>query len=194
MNANRDHSDSQLVDLLITGDNTAFETIYRRYAADLYKYARRNISVKEDCEEIIQEVFESLWARHDKLQHVTAQEGYLKGYLINMVRYKIIRYFKNSEIKKRYAEHFRLFEAVYDNIMEEESEISTQAIINRGLAELPERCQMAVKLRLTENLSNSDIAKRMNIKKGTVENYMVTALSHLRASNQNLFKTMHIDV
>lgn len=64
----QDHTDAELVSLLRNGDKAAFEAIYRRYAADLYRYARKNVSVPEDCEEIVQDVFESLWIRHENLK------------------------------------------------------------------------------------------------------------------------------
>ncbi len=177
------HSDTELAALLSTGDKDAFESIYRRYGSGLYRYARKNITVKEDCEEIIQEVFESLWARRESLGNVTS----LGAYLYQMVKYKVIRYFQHYRVRKKYAEHYRLFEAVFDSIDEGEGDpTSVQMMIERKMAHLPERCQQALKLRLTENLSNSDIAKRMNIKKSTVENYMVTALAYFRAAYQNL--------
>lgn len=180
-----DHNDPELLALLIQGDDKAFEAIYRRYVSLLYRYARRNVPINEDCEEIIQEIFESLWKRHEDLHHVTA----LDAYLFRMVKYKVIRYFRHSQVKKKYAEHYSLFEAVYNATAEGERDPSAlQSMLDRSLAELPERCQQAVKLRLAENLSNSDIATRMNIKKSTVENYMVTAVSHLRASFKDLLK------
>ncbi len=175
--------DAQLVSPLALGNKIAFEAIYRKYAADLYRYARKNIDSKEDCEEIIQEVFESLWARHDKLGHVTD----LKAYLYRMVKYKVIRYFQHSAVKKKYAEHYTLFEAIYDTAAPEERDTETlQLLIEKSLTQLPDRCQLAVRLRLHENLSNADIAIRMNIKKSTVENYMVTAVAHLRSSLHHL--------
>jgi len=63
----QNHDDSELVELLIQGDKKAFETIYKRYASDLYRFARKNIPLKEDCEEMVQEVFESLWIRRENL-------------------------------------------------------------------------------------------------------------------------------
>jgi RNA polymerase sigma-19 factor, ECF subfamily len=178
-----DHSDTELISLLNQGDTKAFEIIYRRYAPALFKYTRKNISRKEDCEEIIQEIFESLWLRHKQLSHVTT----LSGYLFSMARYKIIRYFQHSKVIMKYAEHFRLFEAVYDNSTGQEGPSEDRsAMIDKSIASLPARCQEAVKLRLNENLSNTDIAKRMNISKGTVENYMVTALNHFKSSCQDL--------
>ncbi|AYB32025.1 sigma-70 family RNA polymerase sigma factor [Chryseolinea soli] len=174
-----DHTDMELLTLFINGHEQAFNTIYRRYAGKLYTYARKSISVKEDCEEIVQDIFESIWNRREKLTHLTALEAYLFG----MVKYKVIRYFHHSLVKRKYEEHYKFFEAVYDSMDDVEKEPSIiQNIIDNGLSELPERCQQAIKLRLIENLSNADIAKRMNIKKTAVENYMVTALNHLRAS------------
>jgi len=180
----QNYSDALLVRLLSAGDKKAFEAVYKRYASNLYAYARKNIAVKEDCEEIIQEIFESLWTRHSKLVHVTT----LGSYLFRMVKYKVIRYFQHNAVKRKYAEHYKLFEAVYDSTNGGESELSDiQAMIERSISELPERCQLAIKLRLVENLSNHDIAIRMNIKKSTVENYMVTALRHFRASYQSMY-------
>jgi RNA polymerase sigma-70 factor (ECF subfamily) len=179
------HSDTELLALLILGDAQAFEVIYRRYVSNLYRYARKNISVKEDCEEMVHDIFESLWLRRRELGHVTA----LNAYLFKMIRYKIIRYFQHNSVKKRYAEHYALFEALYENSSDNDrDQQSMERMIAKGLANLPERCQMAVKLRLTENLSNADIARRMNIKKSTVENYIVAALSHLRSLSSQLKK------
>lgn len=180
--------DNILLKRLKGGDEEAFEGIYEKYVGILYRYARKNISVKEDCEEIIQDVFVSLWSRHDQLDHVTV----LNAYLFRMVKYKVIRYFQHSAVKKRYAEHYLLFEAVYESSSEEnkDSHHHITSFIDKGIADLPERCREAVKLRLTEGLSNADIARRMNIRKSTVENYMVIAFKHLRSRGLNL---LHMD-
>ena len=180
------YTDTELITLLSEGSQRAFESIYRKYASDLFRYARKNIAVKEDCEEIIQGVFESLWARRESLRHITI----LKAYLFRMVKYKVIRYFQHKAVKGKYAEHYILFEAVYDTVPEQERTAeSIQDMILKRIAELPERCQMAFKLRLLENLSNGEIAQRMNIRRETVENYMVRAFSHLRAFQQEIYKT-----
>lgn len=183
MNPYQNHTDAELVTLLIQSDARAFETIYRRYASELYTYARKNIATNEDCEEIVQDVFEEIWQHHHKLTFVSM----LKGYLYRMLRFRIVKYFRHENVRRRYLEHYMFFEAMYDNFSEATLDAdSVHSSIERSLSQLPERCQQAVKLRLNENLSNDDIARRMNIKKSTVENYMVTALSHLRASFHGL--------
>jgi len=179
MSQYKDHTDHALLTALHQGDKNAFEFIYYKYARDLYAYARRNIQAKEDCEEIIQEIFESLWARHSTLRIQVS----LQGYLLGMVRYKIIHYFRKSALKKKYTEHFLLFEAVFEQTDGEEVNLSAiQSTLDKLIRELPERCQEALKLRLSEDLSNGDIAKRMNITTRTVEGYMFRAFNHIRDS------------
>lgn len=184
MNPYQHHTDAELVALLIEGNERAFAVIYQRYAFDLYRYAMKNIQASEDCKEIIQDIFESLWKRHAELNHVTI----LEAYLYRTVKYKIIRYTQHKAVKRKYAEHYQLFETVYDSIPEQDDRVheNIEASIDDFLKELPQRCQMVFRLRLKENLSNDDIAKRMNISNGRVRNYMVTAMNHLRAAFQKL--------
>ena len=173
------HTDADLVAGLNIGDKRAFEIVYRKYVSDLYRYARRNISAKEDCEELIQEVFESLWARRKDLRIQVS----LRAYLLGMVRFKVIHYFKRSVAKKKYEEHYLLFEAVYQQAGGEEINLAAiQSTLDKLITELPERCREALNLRLSEDLSNPDIAKRMNITTRTVEAYMFRAFNHIRAS------------
>lgn len=180
-------SDQDLLALLREGDESAFAAIYKKYTPELFRFAARNIHSREDREEIIQDVFESLWQRRTELDHVVS----LNAYLFRAVKYKMIRYFNHKTVKEKYAEHFKLFEAVYDNLNETERESSLlNEVIERGLAKLPDRCQAAIKMRLEESLSNEDIAKRMQIKKSTVENYMVAAVNHLRTECQTLYRSL----
>lgn len=185
MRQDDNHTDTELLTALVVGGREAFEAIYRKYVSDLYRYARKNIPAKEDCEEIIQEVFESLWERHESLNIQTS----LKGYLMGMVRFKIIHYFRKSARKKKYAEHFLLFEAVYAQAGEEDvNHAAIQSTLDRLITELPERCQEALRLRLSEDLSNPDIARRMNITTRTVEVYMFRAFNHIRAAYKDYLR------
>lgn len=178
MHSYQDHSDEELVSLLRAGDKSAFEAIYRRYASELYRYARKNVAVPEDCEEMVQDVFESLWIRHESL----AIES-LRHYLFKSVRYMVIRYIQHKGVQHRYAEHYRIFASLYDSgNADRESAESLRNALLKSLEGLPERCKMAIKLRITDNLSNQEVAEKMNISRRTVELYISRALSHLRSS------------
>lgn len=178
--------DTELVCLLKDGDAQAFEAIYRRYVKDLFSYALRKIRVREDCEEIVHDVFESLWKRRDQLA-ITS----LKHYLFSSVRYMVIRYFSHRGVRQRFVEHYRLFETVCDSMDEERHRDSytIHATLLQHLGGLPDRCQEAIRLRLSENLTNGQIAERMQINKRTVELYISKAFSHFRTSYDKIFRS-----
>jgi RNA polymerase sigma-70 factor (family 1) len=185
MNLYQDHTDSELVAALLQGEDKAFEAIYLRYVKALSGYARKRISNKDDCDEIVQEVFESLWQRHSAIAHITI----LEAYLYRMVKYKIIRYFQHNQVVKKYADHFKAFEVMVEEMHEEKEVENLRAVINHSLMQLPERCQMAVRLRIDENLSNGDIALVMNIDKATVKRYITSALQHFRKVHSPIYKS-----
>ena len=185
MNQFRDYTDQELIALLIQGDKQAFTIIYKENASALLNYVRRSIPVKEDCEEIVQEVFESLWIKHEELHHVTA----LRAYLFKMVKYKIVDYIRHSLVKKKYEEHYILFETVYENLSEAMNDPTDfQLLLDKSISELPDRCQAAFRLRLHDNLPYKDIAERMQISTKTVEKHISAALQHLRSAYQNTYK------
>jgi RNA polymerase sigma-70 factor (family 1) len=182
------HTDAELMAALNQGEHAAFEVMYNRYAGKLFHHIQRNISSRADAEEILHDVFETLWKNHRTLTIWS-----LGGYLFTMARNKIIRHFEHSKVKKKYEQHFIHFEAAFDFLYEAEDDKSIdpntfKSLIDIGLTKLPERCQMAFKLRIIENLSNAEIAKRMNITKNTVQNYMTRALTILRETHQTLYK------
>jgi len=185
MNPYHDYPDNIIIEMLLSGDDKAFEQIYFRYAKPLYRYALKRISNNEDCEEIIQEIFESLWTRHTGLSHVTN----IEAYLYRMVKYKVIRYFQHNKVKEKYAVHFMIFEELVEELYQETEIQTLRSLINNSIGKLPERCQMVVRLRIDENLSNSDIAVRMNIDKATVKRYMTTALSYFRERHSLLYSS-----
>lgn len=178
--------DTELVRLLTQQDPLALETIYLRYVKRLYNYAHQRIRSKEDCQEILQEVFESLWARNAELMHVTL----LEPYLYRMVKYNIIRYYKRSKVRQKFVDYFTAFETDAVDPEEEQHELDTlRSALNGTIKLLPERCQEALHLRLDENLSLDEIAERMQISKVTVKSYMAFAMNLFREHHSLLYKS-----
>jgi RNA polymerase sigma-70 factor (ECF subfamily) len=93
----------------------------------------------------------------------------------------IIRHINHRGVQRRYLEYYKVFAEIYDTTPEDlRNQQELQQRILQCLNTLPERCRHAIHLRLIEELSNAEIAQRMNISKGTVELYMCKALAHLR--------------
>lgn len=165
--------------MLSHGDRTAFDLIYNQYADDLYRYAFGRLESQEDSEDLIQNIFISLWERREHARNITA----LRYYLYCSVRYKIItqrKYVHQLKVQKKdFSEQVN---ALDNSTLEQQDYKDTQHRIERTIATLPERVQMAFRLSREENLSNAEIAVRMNISQHTVENYITEVLKSLRSS------------
>src|ERR1700744_4569491 len=87
------YTDEQLIRSLRNGDKGAFTEIYERYWDKLLVYTMRVIRRQPDAEDIVQELFVSIWRRRDSLDIERA----LSTYLYNSIRYLSFRYIeKNS--------------------------------------------------------------------------------------------------
>jgi DNA-directed RNA polymerase specialized sigma24 family protein len=61
-------NDDQLVELLKKDNKCAFEEIYNRYWYKLYGIAYHQTGTKEEAEELVHDLFESIWLkRHQSI-------------------------------------------------------------------------------------------------------------------------------
>lgn len=180
MNPHSKQDTDNLLPLLKSGDMKAFEIIYDLYADNLFRYIYSRVRIKEISEEIIQEIFVSLWTKRETLVITSSLESYLYG----AAKYKILSYMRSDKVRKQYAADFTLFVAGrYDNSVEEWTDLTDlQSTVERSIQELPDKCQTAFRLSRMEHLPIPHIAERMNISTRTVENYLSQALRHLRTS------------
>lgn len=178
------YSEKALLAKLKLGDRNAFELIYRKFAKDIYRYCANSIKEREECEEIVQDVFVSLWERREQLELDS-----LKAYLFISVKYKVIRYIKHLAVKQEFEEHYRFFESTYELPVDPDRVHNTAPLhvhLSQFLKDLPANYSEALRLRLEQNLTNSEIAQRLHVSKRTVEDYISTAYAHLRKFKQEI--------
>lgn len=170
----------QVLILLKEGDKFAFESIYNKYVGPLFSFINGKIRVKEISEEIIQEIFVSLWTNRESLQIHTSIEAYLFGAAKNQV----LNYIRKEYVRREYAAEFTRFaNEQYDNSVIEQANLNDlQLTIQQKVAELPDKCQLAFRMSRMEHAPIPQIAKKMNISTRTVENYISQALKHLRTN------------
>jgi RNA polymerase sigma-70 factor (family 1) len=170
-------SDEQLLDNIAASDPLAFEELYNRYASLLYKYAAARVAHPEDAEEIIQNLFLWLWEKREELIHVYP----VKPYLYGAVRHRVADHLAHRAVRHKYRQHILAFERTSDNTTEAIMNVNDlEAIIEQRIATLPANCQTAYRLSRQEQLSIVEVAKRMKLSTGTVENYITQALKQLR--------------
>ncbi|MDQ0108995.1 RNA polymerase sigma-70 factor (ECF subfamily) [Chitinophaga terrae (ex Kim and Jung 2007)] len=176
MNQYCQYSDADLLAFLREDSKEAFTEIYDRYWKKLLAIAYMHSRDKIMAEEIMQDIFISLWNRRNDLfiDNVSA-------YLATAVRLSV---FKQYVRQKRRSE---LAEQAADPLLaswDEEKIFSRfmQQYINGIVEELPEKCRLVFKLSREEGLTIPEIARRMEIAEKTAEAHLTKALKVLKVN------------
>lgn len=170
-------NDKELVCLLGTDDRQAFTEIYNRYWKKLFTIAANKIADLDDAEEIVQDIFVSLWRRRADLDI----SGTLSPYLAVSVKYRVIKVLNKRYHQQRYTDYNRVHISIADNSTEqwlEFEELKDRLLL--FVAELPEKCRLAYRLSRDAGYSQKRIAEEMGISEKTVEAHLSKALKTLR--------------
>lgn len=167
-------TDSELFQRLQKGSNDAFNELFNRHWEMLYTIAKAILRDNVMAEDIVQDVFTDFWERRK-----TIINGNIKAYLSQSVRYQVYKQLRKTDLLDIHVEALSAISVnEYSddalNYKELQSEIET--VMDR----LPKRCKEIFQLSRTEQLSNKEIAERLNISIRTVETQISIALKHLR--------------
>ncbi len=69
--------ESTLISRLKNGSKTAFDTIYYRYVGQLMAFCQSYLHVVEDSEEVVEDVFISLWNNRNNLRNSSTLRPFL---------------------------------------------------------------------------------------------------------------------
>lgn len=169
-------TDEDLVTFLMNGDKYAFEAIYNRYWLKLYAVAYEETGTREEAEEIVHDVFESVWKRKEA---VVIQN--LSAYLVVSVKHRVNNYIKSRITQRRYQEHIIMNEVRQSFATEEFVRFSdlSQAV-DEVMKKMPVKTSEVFKLSRFENLSVKDIASKLHLSEKGVEYHITQSLKLLR--------------
>ncbi|MEJ1237564.1 RNA polymerase sigma-70 factor [Chryseolinea sp. T2] len=171
------YSDSALLDLLKVQDAPAFEEIYNRYWRVLYSMIYRRLQSREVSEEIVQDIFTSLWVNRN-----TVVIHSLSAYLTTAAKYKTINHVARETSRQVYTrQQLELADPQHNNCTEEEVlHDDLNGALEREIEKLPAKRRQIVKLHKTEDLSLKQVANRLGISEKTAENQYGKALKALK--------------
>jgi RNA polymerase sigma-70 factor (family 1) len=172
------YSDEGLLKLLRQQELGAFEEIYLRYWKKLYSAAFKRVQSREVSEELVQDIFTSLWINRE-----TAQVEMLSAYLYSAVKYKVINYLEKEMSHRQYAEKKLAAAISVDNSTEEAVLLNE---LNKALEieiqKLPPKRQQIFKMSRQEHLSIKQVASHLGISEKTAENQLGKALKVLKVN------------
>ncbi|MFD2287875.1 RNA polymerase sigma-70 factor [Pedobacter petrophilus] len=181
MNRYPNESDELLLSMSANGDISAFSELYDRYWKALLAKAFARLKNKEDAEEVVQELFISIWHRRQKIQLLFT----FKTYVFASLRYEILSFIakqkhRRNDISLEGSENFDLW--IQDEEFHSLEMKELQSQINVVIDKLPEKCRLIFKMSRNEGLSAKNIASELKISHRTVETQISKAIRVLKSS------------
>lgn len=169
-------TDGSLVDLLKSGDTSAFETIYDRYWRQLFGFIYLQIGSREDTENIIQELMLSLWQNREQ-----GEIRNLRTFLFVAARNLTNRHFRGQINLRKYRE-FQLMREVFDHIDTDEifNENQLSDAIEKALKQLPEKTATIFRMNKLDDISVKKIASQMGLTDKAVQYHIYKSMKMLR--------------
>jgi RNA polymerase sigma-70 factor (ECF subfamily) len=164
-----------LLELLSKDDELAFTELYSRYWKKLFAVAYNRLKEIQSAEDVVHDVFASLWANRRKSKMVL-----LENYLATATKYMVFAKIKKILKERNYSNDSHQTPLIdlpietslhYKRILE---------IIKIEVEKLPEKCKVIFKFSRNDGMSVKMIAKKLDISPKTVENQLNKALRQLK--------------
>jgi RNA polymerase sigma-70 factor (family 1) len=168
--------DKELVEGLKNGQRSAFSTIFQRHWYTVYHSVYARIKSHEDAEEIVQDLFCTLWNKRNSLEIPD-----LSNYLLAAARKRVLNYFRSGKVRKKYIEYYRHFNSFIEEspegiVQHHELSDAVEAIMQR----LPEKTQRVFRLNRLEGYSITEISERLKLPKRTIGYHLTKSLKEFQ--------------
>jgi RNA polymerase sigma-70 factor (ECF subfamily) len=165
------------------GDIDAFEAAFRALCPGLCVYLLRYLHSREAAEDLIQEVFLSIWKNRGTLD---VRES-VTTYLYTVARNRALDVLKHERVVARWRQHVTPITDAVPSVAEDEvADAEMTEALRRAIEALPPRCREIYLLNRQQGLTYADIATSLGISVKTVETQMGRALKAIRARLQHL--------
>lgn len=173
------YSDEELFSLIQKDSACAFDEIYRRYFSLLRTTVCRKIDNIQLAEDIVQEVFTSLY----KNRHLLDIQVSLRAYLVQAVKYRVYNEYRSNNIRSTYKKAFFYTNCKTDFANSLET-TELRKKIDFVYMQLPLKCKKVFTMSRNDRLTMKDISGQLQISVSTVEKHISKALSIFRANLQ----------
>ena len=159
------------------GDETAFTEMFFHYTARIHPFINKMTRSEEVTEEIVQDVFVSLWKNREKLPGI---DNYT-AYIFTIASNRTFNYLKSKAREVKRLQEVAKAASDFTNVTEETIDGNeSRDLINKLVNRLTPQKKLIYQLTREQGLTHDEIAGQLNISKNTVKNHLVETLKYLR--------------
>ncbi len=166
-----------LLNRVAEGDEQAFQAVFEQYKERFYVSAFKMTHSEDRAQEIVQEVFVSIWVKRKLI--ALAEEP--ENYLYTILRNSIYAHFRKIVQERRQKMKAPLEEVTEDSVETLLIEKEERSILDSVISRLPPQQKLVYQLAKQDGMSREEIARQLNISPNTVRNHLSAAIDSLRA-------------
>lgn len=171
------NDDTLLFSKISKGNKAAFDALFKKYYAQLVRFAIGYVHDGSTSEELVQDVFVKIWENAPRLTISTSVLAYFYG----SVRNHCLNYIKHEGIKRKYeTEQAQKSGQETANSADSVNLPVFRQLLNNAIKNLPGKCREIFEMAKFEGLSYEEISNYLEVSVKTVENQMGIALKKLR--------------
>ncbi len=177
-------SDLDLLHAIKQGQVNALGVLYDRYSRLVYGLAYKVLQNSEEAEDITQDVFLTLWQR----DAYDPKRGTLSSFLMTMTRSRAIDKLRSRGSRLRFLQRWQGIvksETAAPQPLEQASIQERSQLVKEALAQLPESERQVLEIAYYGGLSQSEIAKQLDVPLGTIKTRSRQGLLRLRKTLQD---------
>lgn len=168
---------------IVLGDKNAFTEAYYQYNKLLYTVAYKYLMNEELAQDTVQHVFSKLWESRDSIVISTSLKNYLftmtKNHILNTIRNQ------NTALQKNY-EIAQTSESIEDNLIKKIEQSEMYEHFYAAIEDLPTNKREICLMKIKDELSNQEIADKMQLSVNTVKTHYSESIKLLRKSLSHL--------
>jgi RNA polymerase sigma factor (sigma-70 family) len=172
--------DGQLVELVAGKDAGALEALYQRYGRAAYSLARRILTEETLAQDVVQEVFLSLWRDAGRFD---AGRGTVATYLLSMTHHRAVDAVRREENLRRWRTSDAGLELEADPKARVEDEVEAserRAEVRAALKDLPDAQREALLLAYFGGYTQREVAALVGVPLGTVKTRMAAGMRKMK--------------
>lgn len=169
-----DVSDKELVDRIRSDKKEAYYMLFNRHWESMYAFAQSLIKDSDTAKDILQDVWLSLWERRQAINNQN-----IKAYLMQAVKFRVYKELRDGKLLSEQEAYLaNLSDELQSDDLLQHKEL--EQTIEHWIEKLPPKRQEVFRLSRYDELSNKEIAEKLNISQRTVETHISHALKFLR--------------
>lgn len=167
---------------LLPTPRVSLDGLYLEHRRPLIGFIYDKVGSMDLAEDILHDLFLSIWARID----TWAVHGDMRTYLFSAARNHVWSHYSKQKVRRRHAEAERAEYQACSLLSESPDAVehlqadALSAAMARWIDELPDRRREVFTLSRYEHLTYQEIADRLGVSVKTVETQMSRSLRHLR--------------